>query len=750
MRSTGKIILIAASFFSVVSCTNVTEFKKDDTERKIDELLSKMTLEEKIGQMHQISIERNIEKHFTDLQNGNIGSVFNTVNPIMANQIQKVAVEESRLGIPILFARDVIHGFKTIFPIPLGQAATFNPALIQEGARIAAVEASAAGVRWTFAPMMDISRDARWGRIAESCGEDTYLTEKMAEAMVRGFQGDDLSNPASIASCPKHFVGYGAAESGRDYNSTYITERQLRNVYLPPFEAAVKAGAATIMTSFNDNDGIPASGNPFILRTVLRDEWGFDGVVVSDWSSVTEMVSHGFCSDRKDAARKSVNAGVDIEMVSGSFIKHIPDLVGESCIDMNTIDAAVRNILRIKFRLGLFDNPYVNTTLEDSAYYHPNHLAAAKQTAVESVVLLKNEENVLPIRSDKKRIAIVGPLADAQHDQLGTWVFDSEEEKTVTPLNAIRESYGDKYSIIYEPGLTYSRDNNVAGIAKAVNAAKQADIILAFVGEESILSGEAHSLADISLQGKQSQLLAELSKTGKPLVTVIMAGRPLTIENDLNVSDALMYAWHPGTMGGEAIADLLFGECSPSGKLPVTFPRMVGQIPIYYNRNNTGRPARGTETLIHEIPLKAGQTSLGCNSYWLDAGYDELFPFGYGLSYTKFNYDSLNISSDRFSENDTVKVNFTLENIGDFEGTEIVQLYVQDKVGSVTRPIKELKRFDRITLSPGEKQNINFSLPVKELAFWNLDMEKVVEPGDFVLMVGPNSKDLMTKKFVVE
>ena len=748
MNNTGKLFFASALLCVAVSCKHNPP--KDDVDLKIEELLSKMTIEEKLGQMNQISTIDNYQNLFPDISGGNVGSIFNEVSPSQANEIQRVAVEESRLGIPIIFARDVIHGFKTIFPIPLGGAATFNPALIREGSRIAAAEAAAGGVKWTFAPMLDISRDARWGRIAESCGEDTYLAQVMAEAMVTGFQGADLKDQFSVAACPKHFVGYGAAESGRDYNSTYITERQLRNVYLPPFESAIKAGAATIMTSFNDNDGIPSSGNKFILKDVLRDEWGFDGIVVSDWSSVTEMIAHGFCKDRKDAAFKSIAAGVDMEMVSESFIKNGKALVEEGTLNIKDVDEAVRNILRIKYRLGLFDNPYVREDLQDSTYYNPQHLQAARQTAEESVVLLKNKNKTLPVKPDVKRIAVVGPLADAPYEQLGTWVFDGDESKTVTPLEAIRKAYGDKYQIVYEPALAYSRDKNPEGIIKAVEAARNSDMVIAFVGEESILSGEAHSLADINLQGKQQELIETLSKAGKPVVTIVMAGRPLTIGKQVDESDAFMYAWHPGTMGGEAIADLIFGKAVPSGKLPVTFPRMVGQIPLYYNRNSTGRPARGSETMLDQIPVKAGQTSLGCNSYWLDAGYDELFPFGYGLSYTEFVYDSLKLSKDLYGLNDTINVSLRLSNNGDYEAAEVVQLYVQDKVGSVTRPIKELKRFEKVILKPGETKEITFSLPVEELAFWNIDMKKVVEPGAFVMMVGGDSRNVLKKGFEVK
>lgn len=750
----NKIYLLSASLmvatFSFFSCVSSggKETGKDEIEKKVENLLGKMTLQEKIGQMNQLSPYGSEEEMYALVKEGKVGSFLNIVDAEVANKIQKTAVEQSRLGIPVLMARDVIHGYKTIFPICLGQAASFNPDLVRESARVAAIEASADGIRWTFAPMIDVSRDPRWGRIAESCGEDPYLTAVLGKAMIEGFQGDSLNDPTSIAACAKHFVGYGAAESGRDYNSTFLPERLLRNVYLPPFEAAAKAGAATFMTSFNDNDGVPSTGNKFILKNVLREEWKYDGMVVTDWASATEMITHGFCKDAADAAKKSLDAGVDMDMVSGAFSGNLENLVKENKISEKQIDEAVRNILRLKFRLGLFENPYVSTP--QSVKYSPEHLAKAKQTVEQSVILLKNTNQTLPLNADEVHtVAVVGPLADAPHDQMGTWVFDGEKAHTQTPLAALRAVYGDKVRIIYEPALAYSRDKQTAGLAKAVNAAKQADVVLAFVGEESILSGEAHSLADLNLQGLQSELIEKLSQTGKPLVTVVMAGRPLTIAKEVEESDAVLYAFHPGTMGGPALADILFGKVNPSGKTPVTFPKMVGQLPMYYAHNNTGRPALEKEMLLDEIPMEAGQTSVGCRSFFLDAGSTPLFPFGYGLSYTTFSYDNLKIVSSKLTVSDTLKVSVELKNTGRYEGTEVVQLYVQDKVGSVTRPVKELKRFQRVNLQPGESKQVMFALPVSELAFWNIDMKKVVEPGDFKLWVASDSQGGLTTEFNV-
>lgn len=737
-----KIKLLAVTLFTgaCMGCTSLPQGTKEDgVEKRVESLLAQMTLEEKVGQMNQISSFGNIADMHGLIKKGEVGSILNEVDVNRINALQRVAVEESRLGIPLLIARDVIHGFKTIFPIPLGQAASFNPDVAYQGARISAIEASSVGIRWTFAPMIDIARDPRWGRIAEGCGEDPYLTSILGAAMVRGYQGDSLHHATSIASCPKHFVGYGAAEGGRDYNSTHLPERLLRNVYLPPFQAAVEAGAATFMTSFNDNDGIPSTGNRFILRDILRDEWRFDGLVVSDWASASEMLAHGFAKDEADVAMIAANAGVDMEMVSYTYVKELPSLLQAGKVKQATIDNAVRNILRIKFRLGLFENPYADEQ-QPSVFYAPEHLEAAKQAAVESTILLKNERHTLPLTSAVKRVAVVGPLAHAPYEQLGTWVFDGDKNYTQTPLQAIKKLVGADVEVIFEPGLTYSREKSTSGVAKAVAAARAADVVLAFVGEESILSGEAHCLADLNLQGDQQLLIAELAKIGKPLVTVVMAGRPLTIAKEVAASSALLYSFHPGTMGGPALADLIWGNAIPSGKTPVTFPLAVGQIPIYYAHNNTGRPATRSEVLLNEIAVEAGQTSLGCTSFYLDAGFDPLFPFGYGLSYTNFVYSNIQLSATEFKSSDVLQITFDLTNSGNYDATEIVQLYVQDKVGSVTRPVKELKRFDRITLKAGEKRTITLELPIEELAFWNIEMKKTVELGDFNLWVAPDSQ----------
>lgn len=744
------------SFLSVLFLVSVSYLAKAQQDQqivqKINAILSKMTIAEKIGQLNQLDgrgIHGTIDELKVLVAKGRLGSLMNITDPKITNELQVVALKESRTGIPLIFTRDVVHGFKTMLPIPLGQAASFNTKLVKEGAHMAAVEATEHGIKWSFAPMIDIVRDARWGRIAESFGEDTYLTSEMAKAVVNGFQGQDLANPQSMAACLKHFVGYGAAEGGRDYNSTFIPERQLREVYLPPFKKAIEVGAASIMTSFNDNNGIPPSGDKYLLKDILRKEWGFDGVVVSDWGSVTEMVRHRVAENNKQAAEKAINAGLDVEMSSKSYIQNLAELVAEGKVSENTIDEAVRNVLRLKFKLGLFDRPYTDLKKAPETY-SAKHLEIAKRSAEESIVLLKNDNNTLPFLGNIKSILITGPLADAPHDQLGTWTMDGEVDKAQTPAKAIIAMYGKKVKVHFVPSLTYSRDKNQSEFDKVMEIAKTVDAIVVFAGEEAILTGEAHSLANLNLQGAQSELIARLKATSKPLVTVVMAGRPLTIGKEVELSDALLYAWHPGTMGGPAIADVLFGKTNPGGKLPVTFPKHVGQTPIYYNHTRTGRPATGNEKSIDDIPLNAKQSVLGHSSYYLDMGSKPLFPFGYGLSYTTFKYDNLKISEPILGVNDTLHVNVEIENTGQYSGTEVVQLYATDLWASVTRPVRELKSFQKIAFNKGETKVIQFKVPVSDLAFWNIEMENKVESGKFKLMVGTDSDEGLEAFFEVK
>ena len=724
------ILILAAAACSRPSFS--TTGSTPEVEARVSRLLSQMTLAENIGQMNQISVGGSVSDYAEAVRNGQVGSILNEVDPEKINAFQRLAVEESRLGIPLLVGRDVIHGFHTVFPIPLGLASTFDPALVEKGARIAALEATAQGVRWTFSPMLDIARDPRWGRIAEGSGEDTFLDARMGEAMVRGYQGEVLDT-TSMAACIKHFVGYGAAEGGRDYNSTFLTERQLRNVYLPPFEAAVKAGAMTLMTSFNDNDGVPSTGNAFVLDEVLRREWGFDGLVVTDWNSMGEMIVHGFGTDRKDVAEKAVKAGVDMDMMTYGFVSHLEELVRSGAVREADVDRAVRNILRVKVLLGLFEHPYVDVEAAKAVQYAPAHLEAARTAAQESAVLLAND-GTLPLR-EGLRILVTGPLADAPHDQLGTWSFDGEKNHTITPLAALRDRFPGQ--VTYVPGLRYSREHRDR-FDDVTAAARRSDVVLAFLGEEAILSGEAHSLADLNLKGSQSDLLAALHSTGKPVVAVVMAGRPLTVERDLPHCNALLYSFHPGTMGGPALADLLSGDVNPSGKTPVTFLRTVGQAPLYYNHNRTGRPYNG-ETMLDDIGLEAGQTSLGNTSYYLDYGAYPLFPFGYGLSYTEFTYSDIALDKEVYGPEETLDISLTLCNTGSRDGTEVVQVYIRDLVGSVTRPVRELKHFERVPLKAGESRPLRIRIPVRELAFWGLDGTWKVEPGDFQLWVAGDS-----------
>lgn len=734
MNTFKKVTVYGLTALCLLSCKSGQE----NTEQKIDALLSKMTLKEKIGQMNQLTGLGLAEDMQVAIRNGEVGSILNELDLPTTNKLQRIAVEESRLGIPLIFARDVIHGFKTIFPIPLGQAASWNPQIAENGARVAALEASSVGIRWTFAPMIDISRDPRWGRIAESCGEDPYLTSVMGNAMIKGFQGDSLSSPTSIAACAKHFAAYGASESGKDYNTTWIPEIQLRELYLPPFKAAVDAGAATFMCSFNDINGVPSSGSIFLNRQILRDEWKYDGLLVSDWGSIQQMIPHGFCADLKEAGEKAAIAGVDMDMMSYAYINHLEELIKEKKVDEKLIDESVRNILRLKFRLGLFDNPYIKEGAP-SALYLESSLQQAKEAAIEGAILLKNDQQVLPLRTSVKSVAVVGPLADAPADQVGTWCFDAEPEHCITPLTAIQQECENRIRVISEAGLTYSRDKNEAGIVKAVAAARQADVILYFAGEEAVLSGEARCRADISLPGKQREMLKALKATGKPIVMVVMAGRPLTITDEVELADAVLYTFHSGTMAGPAISDLLFGKAVPSGKLPVTLPRMVGQVPIYYAHKNTGRPASNI-TLIDDIEVGAKQTSLGFTSYHLDAGDGPLFPFGYGLSYTTFTYGNCQLSTTNLKPGDKLTVSCDITNSGDYDAAEVVQLYIRDKVGSLVRPVKELKNFKKIWIKSGQTQQVEFTLTTNDLAYWNADMQRRAEAGEFTVWIAPHSQ----------
>lgn len=722
----------------------------NSVEQQVSELLAKMTLAEKIGQMCQLDAGEGYAPDYLgeDLRAGRIGSVLNVVDVNLVNELQRIAVEESRLGIPLLVGRDVIHGFRTIMPIPLGQAATWNPELVKQAAQVAALEASTTGINWTFAPMIDISRDARWGRIAESLGECVWLTSELAVAMVEGFQGDDLSAPGSIAACAKHFAGYGAVESGRDYATTNVPETKLRNVYLRPFKAAVDAGVTTLMTSFSDLNGIPATGNEFLLRQVLRDEWAFDGFVVSDWDSIRQLQIHGLTENDKESAFEAAAAGVDMEMAGDAYSKHLAELVEEDRIKVSDIDTAVANILRAKFRLGLFENPFTNPA-DLPPIANKRSLETAKQAALQSIVMLKNEHNTLPLSAEKlNSVALIGPLSDAPYQQLGTWIFDGDLDLSITPMHAIHSLVGHDLDVRYVRAMENSRSKATEAFDEAVEIARDSDAAILFLGEESILSGEAHSRADINLPGDQAELVRRIRETGKPVIAVILAGRPLTLTNIVDQVDAILYAWHPGTMGGPAIADLLFGIESPSGKLPATFPRMVGQIPIYYSQKNSGKPpSRDNIVHIDDIDTRAPQTSLGMSAFHLDTHFTPLFAFGHGLSYTEFNYQHIRVSASKIGLGDTVTVSAELTNRGDVAADEIVQLYVRDLVASITRPVKELKGFRRVRLEPGQTITIDFDLHTNDLAFFGRDNQSTVEPGVFHAWMGGSSETELRTEF---
>lgn len=731
-----KLKVIMTSLAAMAATFVVPAFAASDaaTEAKIDALVAKMTLDEKIGQLNQRSGYGYATDMVGQIKAGMVGSLLNEVDPEVVNKLQKVAVDSSRLGIPLLIARDVIHGFRTMFPIPIGQAATWNPDIVEHAARIAADEASSVGVRWTFSPMLDIARDARWGRIAEGFGEDPFLTSVLGKAMVRGYQGDDLSRPNTMAACAKHFAGYGYSESGKDYNTTWLPGPLLRDVVLPPFKAAADAGAASFMCSFNDINGVPSSGNKWLLRDLLRGEWGYDGLMVSDWGSIQQMIPHGFSRDLRHAGQQAITAGVDMDMEGYAYITHLKELVESGQVPMADVDNAVRNVLRLKFRLGLFDAPYVDMK-NARRFYLKESLEAATRAVEESAVLLKNS-GVLPLKA-KAKVLVTGPMADAQHDQAGTWSFDMEKSRSVTPLTALRSQLGAK-SVIFEPGVEYSRDRSSDGIAAAVKAAEGVDVILAFVGEEAVLSGEAHCRTDLTLPGAQSELIKALKATGKPLVMVVMVGRPLVIGPEVAASDAVIYAYHPGTMAGPGLANVLTGKANPSGHLPTVLPKASGQMPLYYARKNTGRPASGI-TMIDDIEREAGQTSTGCTSYFLDAGDGWAFPFGYGLSYTTFDYGRPALSASEIAADGVISVSCRVTNTGAREGAEVVQLYVRDLVGSLVRPVKELKGFEKITLKPGESRDVTFRLRAADLSFHKGDGSYVVEPGDFLLWVAPDA-----------
>ncbi|WP_010664649.1 beta-glucosidase BglX [Marinilabilia salmonicolor] len=723
-------------------------------ERKVDSVLNLMTLEEKIGQMNQYSGNFATTGEVADtksgeyLKKGMIGSTFNVFGADHLRMLQEQNLKHSRLKIPMLFAADVIHGLETTFPIPLAEACSWDLELMEKSARIAAEEATASGVAWNFAPMIDIGRDPRWGRVMEGAGEDVYLATQVARARVIGFQGiedyTDLSQSNTMMATSKHFVGYGAALAGRDYQSVDMSERELHETFLPPFKATVDEGVASFMTAFNDLNGVPCTGNQYLFKEILRDRWGFGGMVVTDYTAIMEMVAHGFAKDLKHAAELAIDAGIDMDMISEAFVTHLKELVEEGDVSEEQIDVAVSRILEMKFLLGLFDDPfrYFDAERQQEVVMNPEHLKTAREAAQRSIVLLKNEGNVLPLdKNTSKRVALIGPFVKERESLNGEWAIKGDRNKSVTLLEGLEEKYdGSRVEFTYAQGTTLPLIDRSTqkvsvtevpdrrGFAEAVNVARNSDVIMVAMGENYHWSGEAASRTDITLPGNQRELLKELKKTGKPIVLVLFNGRPLDLSWEEENVDAIVEAWYPGMMSGHAVADILSGDYNPSAKLVMTFPRNVGQIPIFYNMKNTGRPFDAEHPADYR-------------SSYIDSPNTPLFPFGYGLSYTTFEYANAKISSDKFQSGSSLTASVEVTNTGDLDGEEVVQLYLRDRVGSVVRPVKELKGFEKIHLKAGETKTVEFSIDEEMLKMYNIDMEWVAEPGEFDLWIATSSAD---------
>lgn len=708
---------------------------------QIDALLARMTLEEKLGQLNQLRGRSGLTGPEVpaggedDVRDGRVGSFLGVHGADYTRKLQRVAVEDSRLGIPLLFAADVIHGFHTIFPMPLAEAASFDPAAVELSARIAAIEASAHGVHWTYAPMVDIARDPRWGRVVEGAGEDPYLGAVMAAARVRGFQGSDLGEDDTILATAKHFVAYGAAMGGRDYDTAEVSERTLREVYFPPFQAAVAAGVQSVMPSFNDVDGVPMHANRALIAGVLRRDWKFDGVVVSDYNAVQELMPHGVAGTRADAGVQALQAGVDIDMVSKIYLDDLGAAVRGGKLSMADVDAAVRRVLRAKCRLGLFDDPYryADAARQQARTLTPEHRRAAREMAVRSLVLLKNEGAVLPLSKRLRTLAVIGPMADDRRMMLGSWALAGREEDAVTPLQGIRAALGPDVRLLHARGAEIDGPDD-SGFAEAVRIAGEADVVVLMLGEHYAMSAEANNRSTLDLPGVQSALALAVQSAGKPVVAVLFNGRPLSINALQQHVPAILEAWYPGVEAGHAIADVLFGDRNPAGRLPVTFPRNVGQVPIFYAHKNTGRPP-----LEHEK----------YTSKYLDVPWTPLYAFGFGLSYTTFRYDRLRVEHPRIAVDGRQQVDVTVTNTGKRAGDEVVQLYVRDDVASLARPVKQLRGFRRVHLQPGETRTLAFTLGPEDLAFHGIDMRQVVEPGTFTVFAGGNSVDLIETRFEV-
>jgi len=730
-----SLLLIFFSIFGPSGCTTDGVKSNDDKEldRKIDSVLSLMTLEEKLGQLTLYTSNWDVtgpvmrEDYIEEIRAGRCGNIFNAHTVDYNRGLQKIAIEESRLGIPLLFGYDVIHGHKTIFPVPLAEACSWNLDLLEKTARFATMEATASGLNWTFAPMVDISRDPRWGRISEGNGEDVYLGARITEARVRGIQGDDLSDSTTMAACIKHFAGYGAPVAGREYNTVDMSELEFRQFYLPTYEAGIKAGAVTVMASFNDIFAVPAHASKFLLREILQDEWGLDGFVVADYSGVEQNIDHGVAADRLEAGTVALNAGLHMDMQSGIYSEVLAEAVEKGLVKIEDIDDAVNRILRVKFQLGLFEDPYryLDNKREKEVLYAPEIMEHALVSAMESVVLLKNENYkgnpVLPLNSPGK-IAVIGPMADSHLDMLGSWHGAGDASKAVSVLDGIKNRFKGS-TIKYLEGCDFGSEDR-SGFRAAVSLAKASDVVILAIGEREGLSGEAASRSDISIPGVQEELALELLKTGKPVVILLMGERMLTFPELDKQAGTLLYAWHLGTRGGDAIANILAGDFNPSAKLVMSIPRNVGQIPVYYNHKNTGRPKNDKNKFT---------------SKYLDVENTPLYPFGFGISYTKFEYSNPSLNTTYLTMGEALEITVEVKNTGNYDGTEIVQLYIRDLVGSVTRPVKELKGFQKVFIRKGERAEVTFTLSSEDLKFYNSQFEYVVEPGEFNVFVGPNS-----------
>ena len=737
-RKLQRLIYLLPYIFFLACTPEKQDAETREMNRFIDNLMKEMTLEEKIGQLTLFTSDMDHtgpfmrEHYLEDIQAGRVGAIFNAYTAEYTRELQRMAVEETRLGIPMLFGYDVIHGHRTIFPIPLGETATWDMEAIQESARIAALEATAEGLHWTFSPMIDVTRDPRWGRIAESSGEDPFLTAQVARAKVRGYQGDNLKDLHTMLATAKHFAAYGAPQAGRDYHTVDMSEITLRNKFLPPFKATIEEDIATFMTAFNDLFGVPATGSEYLLTQILRDEWGFEGFVVTDYTSINEMVPHGFAKDEKHAGELAINAGVDMDMQGAVFNDYLAELVDEGKVSEKTIDAAVRRILNLKYKLGLFEDPYrySDPAREEKYVMTDEHIAFARDFSRKSIVLLKNKNNTLPLADDVKSIALIGPMADNQRDLIGSWSAAGDYTKSITLKQGIINRQGNRTRINYAQGTTVN-DPDRSGFPEAIRAAAASDVVIMALGEHYWQSGEAASRSNIDLPGVQEELFNEIVKLGKPVIVVLMNGRPLTLENVDEKASAILETWFLGTTAGDAIADVLFGDYNPSGKLPVSFPRNVGQIPIFYNERNTGRPKSEDKF----------------TSKYLDVPNSPLYPFGFGLSYTTFEYSGIGLSSNEMFPNETLTATVTVTNTGERFGEEVVQLYIRQLVGSITRPVKELKAFEKIGLEAGQSKEAVFELTWKDLAFYNTQNEFKAEPGEFHLFIGTNSYDLQKVSF---